>query len=252
MLKTLLISGLLLIFPALSTAADVDLAEVVKTLETPFKRETPETARIGDFTAQFIQQAHIASIDRVQEGSGTVSFRFLPGAAQTAATAQFRWDYEQPDVQEIISDGRTMWVYMPDNKQVIESDISRMSAEQGENPVTFLSGLGDLSRDFSIAWGSAPVDEDGHFILKLVPRQKSQMIENIVVVVNKDAVESWRNSRLTGELFPIRATIVTDLQGNRTSIRFERIRVNQGLTADLFRFRKPDDVELVRPEQMTF
>lgn len=250
MMKKLLISALLLILPSVVAAAEVDLAEVVKTLETPFKSETPASERITDFSAGFSQQSHIASINRVQHGGGRVQFRFLPGEGE--ATAQFRWDYTKPDVQEIISDGSTMWVYLPDNKQVIESDISRLSAEQGENPVTFLSGLGDLSQDFSIAWGAEKLDRDGNPVLRLRPRKSSQLLESIAVVVNREAVDLWLKSHKTGEMFPILTTMVTDLQGNRTTITFEDVVVNGGLGAEPFSFVRPDEVELVKPEQMSF
>lgn len=249
MMKKLLISALLLILPSVCLAA-LDLAEVIKTLETPFKHETPKSERIADFSAGFSQQAHIASINRVQHGAGRVQFRFLPGEGE--ATAQFRWDYTRPDVQEIISDGRTMWVYLPDNKQVIESDISRLSAEQGENPVTFLSGLGDLSQDFSITWGAEQLDREGNPVLRLRPRKSSQLLDSIAVVVKKEAVDQWLKSHKTGEIFPILTTMVTDLQGNRTTITFEEVVVNGDLGAEPFSFVRPDDVELVKPEQMSF
>lgn len=244
----LLIIGL----PVFSAATEVSLDDVIKTLEVPFQQHTQEAEKIIDFQAGFTQESRIASINRVQYGEGTVRFRFVSAHSGHAPLAKFRWDYQQPTIQEIISDGRLMWVYLPDNKQVIESDISHLDAQQSENPVTFLSALGNLSRDFLIDWGVTQTDEEGNFLLSLKPRKESQLIQRMEVVVNKDAVFEWRNQHKTGDKFPILSTLVTDQQGNQTLIRFQQIKVNQNLPDHLFTFVKPNDVELVTPEQMAF
>jgi outer membrane lipoprotein carrier protein len=180
-----------------------------------------------------------------------VRFHFVPAVGDKDSIAQFFWDYRKPDVQQIISDGRTMWVYLPDNKQVIESDIAALSQQQGQNPVTFLSSLGQLSAHFDISWGEKS-DKDGNYRLYLQPRLNSQLIEQMEVIVNRKAVDDWSRLGKTGVHFPILTTTVTDQQGNRTTIHFEQIKVNVGLKNEQFIFSRPDDVELVRPEQMNF
>lgn len=252
MFKKFIIGLLILLLPGFAVAAEIALTDVITTLETPFKKGTTEDGRINDFKAEFTQESHVASINRTQHGAGSVRFRFIPATGSEGAVAQFRWDYRKPDIQEIISDGRKMWVYLPGNKQVIESDISHLSQQQGENPVTFLSGLGNLSQDFLITWGTEKNDNDGNFLLHLVPRQESQLIRQMEVVVNRNAVNDWLKSHETGDNFPILATLVTDQQDNLTVIRFDQIKVNNRLKAGQFVFDKPDDVELVRPEQMRF
>lgn len=147
MLKMLVTFSLLLLsVPGIATADEVKLSDVVAALETPFKAETTRSEQISDFSANFFQESLIASIGRTQRGEGTVRFKF--DAEGDTSVAKFFWEYRKPSVQDIISDGLTMWVYMPENRQVIESDLSQINAQQGENPVTFLSGLGNLSRDF--------------------------------------------------------------------------------------------------------
>lgn len=252
MLRSLYLCLLLLMVPVFAAASEVSLDDVIQTLEVPFQQQTQETAKIKDFQAEFSQESHISSINRVQRGEGSVRFRFVYEAADHAPVAKFRWDYRQPNRQEIISDGHLMWVYLPDNKQVIQSDIRQINDQQGENPVTFLSGLGNLSRDFMVDWDLAPTDQEGNFLLMLKPRKESPLIQQMKVVVNKDAVFDWQKQHITGEKFPISATVVTDQQGNQTAIMFHKIKVNQNLDNHLFTFNKPDDVEIVTPEQMTF
>ena len=254
MLKELFICLILLLsIPGMSVAAEIELSDVITALETPFKNQTKSSERIHDFRADFSQESHIASIDRTQRGQGTVSFKFVTSTTDETPLAKFRWEYREPSIQEIISDGETMWVYLPENRQVIESDITQINAQQGENPVTFLSGLGNLSRDFSINWGSPRTVESGGYLLLLEPRKGSQFIQQIGVVVSEDAVNVWLKKHKTGEIFPILATLITDPNGNRTAIKFRDVQVNQMLADQLFSFERPEGVELVDPgEQMGF
>ncbi|SEA37393.1 outer membrane lipoprotein carrier protein [Desulfuromusa kysingii] len=254
MLKVLF-TYLLMLFavPAMATAAEVKLSDVVAALETPFKAETKRSEQIYDFSANFFQESLIASIGRTQRGEGTVRFKFETASVQEAPLAKFFWEYRQPSVQEIISDGLTMWVYMPENRQVIESDLSQINAQQGENPVTFLSGLGNLSRDFSIHWGSSETTATGDYQLLLKPLKESPLIQQIEVVVSEKAVNSWLKQHKTGDIFPLLSTLVTDASGNRTAIEFRDVRVNQNLAKGLFSFQRPEGVELIDPaEQMNF
>jgi len=247
MLKRLLISLLLLFVPFISNAADIKLSDVVTALETPFKYQTRAGEKISDFQADFLQQSHIASIGRTQRGEGSVQFKFISSAEQSLA--KFRWEYRKPSVQEIISDSKTLWVYIPENLQVIASDLEKIDAEQGENPVTFLSGLGQLSDDFSIVWSSPQLTESGDYRLLLTPRHPSQFITQIEVVVSRDAVDVWLKQHKTGEIFPIVATLVTDPSRNQTAIEFKNIKINQQLSARQFTFVRPPGVELVDPGQ---
>lgn len=254
-IKLSVVLFLLCLLPGVAVAEKIALGDVIKTLETPFQETgAGRDGTIDDFQAEFFQESQIASIDRIQRGQGDVSFKFLNQRSGQVPQAMFRWEYRRPSIQEIVSDGRTMWVYLPENRQVIESDISQISRQQGDNPVTFLSGLGNLSRDFSIRWAVPSSDQDGNYILELRPRRVSQLIQMLQIVVDRRAVLEYVQSGRTGRFFPILATSVTDPNDNRTSIEFRRIRVNRNLSERFFQFRLPAGVEVVRPtgEQMGF
>ncbi len=244
---------LLLFVPGMSDASDAELKDIIAALEVPFKEDTATTGRIRDFHADFFQESQIASINRIQRGQGQVSFKFFIMSGHESPKAMFRWEYLEPNIQEIISDGRTMWVYLPESRQVIESDIRQVNAEQGENPISFLGGLGNLSRDFSITLGAKQTDDAGNYLLQFVPLKGSQLIRQMQVVVLRPAVSAWQKEHRTGQLFPIVSTMVTDPNGNRTLIEFRDARVNRNLADNLFKFEKPDNVELVKPgEQLQY
>ncbi len=251
MLKKCLFSLALCLLPVAVSAQGAVLADVVATVERPFRQDNQSSGLIRNFTAEFLQESHIASINRTQHGAGTVSFKFETAPGNPDPRAQFRWDYSRPMEQQIISDGATMWVYVPENRQVIESRLDSLQ-HQGDNPAMFLSSLGNLSRDFVVAWGADKVTADGNYLLLLTPRQPSPLIRRLTLEISRAAVTDWRDRHESGKVFPVVATQVTDQQGNRTTIRFERIKVNVKLRPDLFSFARPADVELVHPDQLTF
>lgn len=240
--------ALLLAGPATAAKKEaIGLDDVIKALEVPFKAATlknrPEAA-IHDVQADFFQESTLASLDRVQRGRGRVAIKFAPSQeGNRVPRVQFRWEYEQPTTQEIVSDGRTLWVYLPENRQVIQSDIELASRNRPGDPVTFLTGLGNLSRDFYITWASPNQDVAGNFVLELRPIRVSAMIQRLLVVVDRDAIRPGAR----GDVFPILSTTVFDPSGNSTLIEFSDARVNRGLPDSQFRFILPAGVEVVRP-----
>ena len=216
-MKKRLLLGMLLILllPALAGAANVGLKDVIRALEVPF--QGAGAGQVHDVRADFSQESRIAALDRSQRGRGTVMFRFEPGDSRRASVAMFNWQYQEPSQQEIVSDGRTMWVYLPESRQVIESDLTLASRGGAANPVIFLSGLGNLSRDFSIAYASPNTDSAGNYILELQPKQPSPLIRNLRIVVDRDAAQA-QASGSNRVYFPILSTTVIDTIDNKTII----------------------------------
>ena len=140
------------------SALAVTLGDVIDTLETPFQPGTAAEYRISDYSADFSQESRIASLDRRQQAKGRVevAFDYRPErSGEAAPTVKFLWQYDTPTIQKIISNGKTMWVYLPENSQVILSDIDQINQADQNDPMAFLTGLGNLSRDFAIGWDNS-------------------------------------------------------------------------------------------------
>ena len=265
----------------------VALSDVIHTLESPFKTGTDDKFKIYDYSADFFQESKITSLDRIQRANGRVEVAFDYRREQTVPTAKFRWQYDQPTTQEIVSDGETLWVYLPENNQVIQSDIEMVNQARQNDPMTFLTGLGNLSRDFQISWAAPNTDIDGNYILEMTPRRVSSLINRLVIVVDRYAVEANQNrgqddreidprqnprrpaaeprrpaseppkfgsfdlpgyeGELNGIWFPIMSTAVYDPNGNSTIIEFSNLRVNHGIPEMSFNFIMPAGVQVVRP-----
>jgi len=244
------ISYILLILLALAIPVQAEsVRDVINTLEIPFRSDTPAADAVHDIEADFTQESSIASLDRTQQGSGRVILRFDRQGAGRVPVVKFRWEYDRPTRQEIVSDGRTMWVYIPENNQVIESDVAEVSEARAQDPLTFLTGLGNLSRDFLIRWASPNRDADGNYLLKLTPKTTTTMFRELQVAVDRRAVIDYSRSGVTGRDFPIHSTTAIDPNGNKTVITFERntLRLNRGVSDLQFRFMMPAGVDVVRP-----
>lgn len=236
------------VFLATSAASvwAVPLDDVIRTLETPFQAETTKELRIYDYSADFFQESKISSLNRQQTANGTIEVAFDYSRKQTEPDVKFLWQYDQPTNQKIVSDGKTLWVYLPENNQVIQSDIEKINQSNQNDPMTFLTGLGNLSRDFQINWAVPDVDIEGNYILELTPLRVSSLINRLVIVVDRLAVQAYQRQG-NGILFPVKSTMVYDPNGNSTLIEFKNLRINLGILETKFHFIVPAGVQVVRP-----
>lgn len=223
--------------------APATLDAVVEALERPFRADGAETCRIEDFQADFVQQAYLAALEQTQQASGRVTVRF--GAAAGKTQARFRWEYLQPEPQLIVCDGETVWVYLPENRQVLESSLTAGDQPAQDNPLVFLTALGEVSRQFDIAWASPRQSPEGHYRLLLRPRRPSALLERLLLEVDQAALAGRPG-------YPVRAATLYGPTGNRTVIRFSNLRLNRHPQSELFRFVPPPGTEILRPEQGDF
>lgn len=136
---------------------------------------------------------------------------------------KFRWSYEQPYVQLLISDGKTLWSWDPDLKQVV---VKRAGQLLGGSPAELLAG-GDLGKNFELTESAA---RDGLEFVDAKPRKA-------------DASFSLMRIGLTDNL-PVQMEI-HDNFGQVTQLRLNRIESNPALAAELFRFKAPTGADVV-------
>jgi outer membrane lipoprotein carrier protein len=215
-----------------ASASGAELKEVVSALEQGYRG-------LKDVQAEFTQRSAIQGIGREQKGSGELSFRLGSGSPK------FRFDYRKPEPQLIVSDGKTVWLYQPGNKQVLVSDMEALMAGGSGLAVAYLTGLGDVSRDFTVSLAGEGRDKKGNYLLDLVPKKKSPVLAKLRLTVPARAVEEAAEKEQ--ELFPILSATIFDSQGNRTTLDFTKVRTNRGLPASLFTFHPPPGTEVIRP-----
>jgi outer membrane lipoprotein carrier protein len=174
---------------------------------------------IRDFTADFVQSYRGGVIKTRTTDRGTLAVK-KPG--------KMRWIYTSPERKELWSDGTKTYWYIPEDKQVVVYDVE--PADRGSTPALFLSGKGDIVRDFTASFvdGGAP----GTLLLKLVPRRPEPEYEHIVLTLDARTLQ-------------IRGLVTLDRQGGESTVTFSNMKENRGLSDNDFVFRVPRGVNVV-------
>jgi outer membrane lipoprotein carrier protein len=196
-------------------------------------------ATISDLQADFVQRTTIASLNREERGAGEVIIR------KAAGTAMFRFNYSKPR-QQIISNGKTVWYYLPENKQVMIGDLAALFSGGSGVALNYLTGLGQLSSDFTARLADKDRDSKGNYVLDLVPKKATPVMARLRLTISARAVADYLETRKPRDPFPIVSSAVYDQLGNITRIDFSKVKVNRGLGSDRFTFTPPPGVEVIR------
>ncbi len=231
-IMTLLFLPSLLLLPVAAVAAE--LKTVVSALEQGYRTLT-------DVHATFAQRSVIAGIDRVQKGAGEFSLRKVPGGS-----AMFRFTYTKPQKQEIVCNGKTVWLHVPDNKQVMQMDTKALFAGGNGIAISYLTGLGELSRDFTVTFAKERQDKQGDYLLELIPKKPSAVLAKLLLTISGNGVEQFQQTGNPVVPFPVVGSTVIDAGGNRTTMEFSDIRSNKGISPSRFTFKVPAGVEVIK------
>lgn len=238
---------------------NVSLSEVIATVEKPFSLDRSGSPEITTVRADFFQRSTIAEKKKEFRADGQMYLQ----PATSSGSLKFRFDYYRPTRQEIVCDGRTLWIYLPENKQVIQSDVREFFDPSRSNSVrdrgiNFLQGLGRISKDFTIIFNRTINDQAGNYILELTPRRASATIEKLFITVSRLAMEQRAGTLPQTGLsparpqqlspFPILSTTVVDHEGNSTTMEFSNAVTNSMVSDMLFKFDVPPDAQVVRPQ----
>ena len=222
------------VLPALAVDKTAALKDVVAALEKGY-------ATLQDVQADFSQRTTIAAIKKEQRGSGEVLLK-----RPASSTAMFRFNYTKPK-QQIVSNGKQVWFYLPENRQVMVSQVSEMFKGGNNIALSYLTGLGHVSRDFSIVFAKEKRDKGGNYQLELVPHKPSPGLAKLQRTVSGEAVEHFLKDGAVRDIFPIVSSVVFDITGNETRIDYSRARVNKGIDNGKFSFKIPKGVEVIKP-----
>ena len=148
------------------------------------------------------------------------------------------WGYQRPDPQQIISDGKKLWFYEPEEKQVTVAKVN--DGLQSQISADLLNGKAQLTKDFKVKEINA-VEPPGadKIVLELIPRVPQSTLSKVILKVNK-------------ENYQIYQTEVYDIFNNLTRITFSKIRLNTNLSDSLFTFTPPSGVEILTPPSLSF
>jgi outer membrane lipoprotein carrier protein len=228
--------------------AGLFFALVIFLLRLPGGREDAELASRMEARYRGAKTLQATFLERYVE-NGTV-LRTEAGTAYFRRPGKMRWEYERPEKDLFLVDGKTAWFYVP-----ADHTVTRVPAKQSEDlrtPLALLAGQMKISRicaRVELADAEKPL-RYGDVVLRCRVRGEKQSAtgadesESALGAGASDAVffEIAPNS---GELARL---IVRQRGGVEVEFRFENWRFDPSIPETMFRFEPPAGVAIVNGE----
>lgn len=193
---------LLFLFPLLARAGGVD-----------------QLHAFFDNTQSMKAQFHQTVMDnqgrKVQEVDGTMQLQ-RPG--------KFRWDYNQPYVQQIVGDGQKVWLYDPELSQVT---VRSIGSAIGSSPAALLAGSKQIEKGFTLKDEGR---QDNLEWVMAVPKDKDNSFEKVYLGFRNDILQEME---------------MHDNFGHMTVIEFSNQELNPKLPSQTFTFIPPANADVV-------
>jgi outer membrane lipoprotein carrier protein len=137
----------------------------------------------------------------------------------------FKWNYLEPSKSQLISDGELLYLYDPDLKQVVISQLKKLG---GVSPAMLLVNR-DIKSLFEI---SIIKDKNGNNWFKAVPKEpeKANFKEVFINFFQKE-LKSMR---------------IIDSFDNTTEIQFIKVSLNTDINEAIFLFNTPEDIDIIK------
>ena len=170
---------------------------------------------VSSLQGTFSQQVFSKKGKLIQSSTGNI-FMSRPG--------KFRWVYETPDPQTIVSNGKTIWIYDEDLEQVT---IKPMTQAMSSAPIAILTRKQKPDAQFIVK----PITHNaiGLDWFKLTPRKQSKDFKFIEIGLDKNG---------------LRQMIMHDQLGQKTVIQLNA-RTNVPIKGSTFYFQIPKGVDVI-------
>lgn len=159
----------------------------------------------------------------VKDTTGAV-IQEVEGTMQLQRPNKFRWDYNKPYEQQIISDGKDVFLYDTDLEQVT---IRTLGQALGSSPAALLAGGADVEKSFVL---SSINREDGLDWVEALPKNDESGFERIMLAFDGKKLRKM-------EMY--------DSFKNITLIAFSSVERNPSLQLSSFLFTTPEGVDVI-------
>jgi outer membrane lipoprotein carrier protein len=170
------------------------------------------------------QSARGEFTQRVARRDGTAVGQPARGSFVFQRPGRFRWTYEQPYEQVLVSDGQRLWMYDRDLNQVT---VRKLAASLPASPASILFGANDFEREFEVAEDGGA---DGLAWIAARPRTRDSTFERIRIGF-RDGLPA--------------AMELVDGFGQTSRLAFSKLERNPRLDAETFRFVPPKGADVL-------
>ncbi|MFM9835691.1 MAG: outer membrane lipoprotein chaperone LolA [Methylophilaceae bacterium] len=148
----------------------------------------------------------------------------VEGTMQLQRPNKFRWDYNKPYEQQIVSDGKQVFLYDTDLQQVTMRDLSKTI---GSSPAAMLAGGDAVEKSFALKNATR---KDGLTWVLALPKDKDSGFDRVLLGFKAEKLRKM-------EMY--------DSFNHVTLITFDDVERNPTLDATTFLFTPPKGVDVV-------
>lgn len=193
------------------------VTDLVKAVEDAYKD-------VQTLRADFVQVTRSSSMGEGEKQRGRV---------QLARPRKMRWDFTQPESKLFVTNGTTIWVYTPADKQVFVSDD--LGGSDGGMD-SLLSNLENLDQFFDVSIVDRQGGADHHsYVLKLSPKGGQAQFKSLRI-------------ELSRKRYDLEKLVIVDAFDNETELTFTNLKVNPALSEGDFSFTVPAGIQVVRSD----
>jgi outer membrane lipoprotein carrier protein len=207
-----LIGLLLLVGRSWASPEDpVNTAELIQGVKQAY-------ATVTSVRADFTQTVHNAATGMDDKKKGRISIE---------RPRKLRVDVGSPLESQVISDGKTLWIYSVTSKSVLETTEAGQGNEMGQ----LLDNLAHLDEVFVVSLVDDKTPKPSH-IVRLVPR-KSGNVKSLQLTLSK-------------QKYVLQELIVVDSLDNVTTMNFSNLKFNTDVPDSEFSFTAPAGVQVIK------
>src|SRR6267378_2985098 len=223
-------------------------AGLLSLLPLPIANEAANLATRMEMRYRDAKTLQATFLERYSENGAVL--RTEAGTAYFRRPGKMRWEYDHPERDLFLVDGKTAWFYVP-----ADHTVTRVPAKQSEDlrtPLALLAGRMKISRICSrveLAERENPLREEDA-VLHCVVRGQPKTSANASSADNPFGNETadaifFEVNRDNGELVRI---IVRQAGGIQVEFRFENWRFDPPIPESMFHFEPPPGVAIVNGE----
>lgn len=153
------------------------------------------------------------------------------GMLQMQRPGKFRWEYQTPYEQQIIANGKKLWIYDVEMEQVI---VKKLDLALGDTPAVLLSGGANIADRFDVKEISVEGEgESSLYWLQLLPKQQEASFEKLLLAFAGDNLQIME---------------LKDAFGQITRLTFSNLEQNPAINSSVFSFEPPAGVDVIDEE----
>ncbi len=182
----------------------------------------PARAQLERFTED-LKSLH-ANFEQIVVNTDGLIEEHSSGQVWIANPNRFRWEYGGDFPEQVVADGKKVWLY---DEMLEQVTVRQQRSLTADSPLSLLTDLSQLDVQFEVRELG---DDSGLDLLELRARDPESQFERVLLGLDKDKIVMMA---------------MEDAFGLRTEIRFKDIERNPTFEEELFHFTPPEGVDVI-------